>query len=458
MIIKDPVKAVAEWIRCPSVSTDPSYLSGMHQARDYLALLFEQMGLKVSVVETQLHPIILAERSGPEEWPHVVIYGHYDVQPADPFELWTTPPFEPEIRDGRLYGRGAADNKGPFMVHLAAVDRLLSEYPNAPIRITFLVEGEEEIGSPSFPDFIKQYSEQLKADFVLLSDTSSQSPEQICITTGLRGIVCMEMIARGPAMDLHSGVHGGAVVNPIMAIARICASLHDSQGRVQVPHFYDEVMLPSDWEREELNRLNLKASDYESFLGVNALMSVPGFTPFESIRFQPTIEFNGIGGGYQGEGSKTVIPSIASVKISCRLVASQSSAVIRDRVKQFLQAQCPKGITLEFNDQHCGEPYCVIPPDRPNTPVDQNAYLATAFRAADKAIGAEFGLPPMYLREGGSVPIIGTLKTELGLDSVMIGMFTSVDNLHAPNESFHLGMFEKGISVSYRILKAVAGL
>lgn len=450
----DPVKAASDFIRFPSVSTDPAFSAGMEGARDYIAGLLASMGLEVDLLETPLHPLVRARRTGPEEWPHVLIYGHYDVQPADPLELWTTPPFEPEIRDGRLYGRGSADNKGPMLVHIAAAARILEANPDAPIRLTFLIEGEEETGSPSFPGILERYREELKADFVLLSDTLSPSTEQIAITTGLRGLAALEVELTGPRSDLHSGIHGGAVYNPLQALCELLGSLHDSDNRVTVPGFYDDVVPAGDWERAEIARIG-SVEDYASQLGIESFHCVDGISPFEATRLMPTLEFNGITGGYQGKGDKTIVPSRASAKITCRLVANQQEKDILEKVVQTLHERCPKGLRLNIRRGQGGPPYQVVPPDRENTPADQNPQLARAFRAADQAIRDQFPHAPLYLREGGSIPIIGQIKNILGMDSLMIGMFTPEDNLHAPDESFDLKMFERGISASEQMLQSL---
>lgn len=452
----DPIAALKEYIRFPSVSADPAYREGMEGARDHVRFLLEQAGMAVEVVNTPLHPIVLGRREGEPDWPHVIIYGHYDVQPPDPLELWTSPPFDPQVRGNRIYGRGAADNKGPLIVHLAAVTRLLKERPDLPLRITFMIEGEEEIGSPSFGPFLEAYKDRLKADFVLLSDTGSPREDQIVITTGLRGIIALEVEVTGPKSDLHSGVHGGAVLNPIQALCEICASLHTADGRVNVPGFYDAVLDVQPWEREELANLGTSEEEYARFLGVDHFYTSGEFTPFESVRFQPTLEFNGIGGGYQGEGGKTVIPSKARVKISCRLVANQDPEVIREAVLQAIRDRCPKGVTLKVKTSHGGVPYLVVPPGRANTPTDQNAALSRAFSAAEAALTETFGRPPLYLREGGSIPIIADIKRSWGLDSLMIGLFLPEDNLHAPNESFHLGVMERAIEACRTLLTEVA--
>ena len=453
----DPVEKLKEFIRHPSVSTDPKAGAGMRGAQEFVSNLLGSMGFKVEVVPTGLHPIVFAQRGGDPSWPHVVIYGHYDVQPADPLNLWQSPAFEPTIRGNRIYGRGAADNKGPLLTNIAAVARLLEKNPKVPLRITFLVEGEEEMGSPSFPAFLEKFQGRLReADFVFLSDTALPNERQVVITSGLRGLALLDLHVTGPKSDLHSGLHGGVLRNPIQALAEICAGLHTPDGRVNVPGFYDGVLEALPWERAELKKLDADEKSYADFLGIDAFYTPPGFTPFEAIRFQPTLEFNGIGGGYQGEGTKTVIPSQAFVKISCRLVPNQRPDRIKELVIAAIRARAPKGVKLAFVDQHKGEPYVVVPPGRPNTPADQSPVLARAFRAAEKAVTEVWGRPPIYLREGGSVPIIAEIKRVTGLDSIMIGLFLPEDNLHAPNEGFSLEVMRKGIETAERILSAVA--
>ncbi len=453
----DPIEKLKEFIRHPSVSADPSFNAGMKGALEFTTGLLDSIGFKVEVIKTDLHPIVLATRGDNPAWPHVIIYGHYDVQPADPLNLWKSPAFEPEVRGNRLYGRGAADNKGPLMTHISAVARLLERRPDLPLRITFMIEGEEEMGSPSFPKFLEVYSERLKeADFVFLSDTGLPSADQVVITCGLRGLVLCDVVVTGAKSDLHSGLHGGVLRNPIQAVAELCASLHTPDGRVAIDGFYDDVMPVEEWEREQIRKLGADTEEYRNFLGIRAFHTPPGFTPFEATRVLPTLEFNGIGGGYQGEGTKTVIPSKAFVKISCRLVANQKPAKIRELLYGAIHARMPKDVTYEIIDQHEGTPYVVVPPDRANTPKDQSPVLASAFRAADTAIAEVFGKPPLYLREGGSVPIIADIKRVTGLDSVMMGLFLPEDNLHAPNESFNLDVMEKGMRASEKIIESLA--
>jgi acetylornithine deacetylase/succinyl-diaminopimelate desuccinylase-like protein len=453
----DPVEKLKEFIRHPSVSTDPAFAAGMHGAQTFIADLFRSMGFAVEVVTTARHPLVLATRGGDPAWPHIVIYGHYDVQPADPVALWRTPPFEPTIVGNRICGRGAADNKGPLMANIAAVASLLEERPDLPLRITFLVEGEEEMGSPSFPAFLQRYHDRFRdADFVYLSDTALPNEHQVVLTSGLRGLALLDLRVTGPRSDLHSGLHGGVLRNPIQALTEICATLHTPDGRVNVPGFYADVLEVEPWERAELAKLGFEAAAYAEFLGISEFYTPPGYTPAEAIRFLPTLEFNGIGGGYQGEGTKTVIPSQAFVKISCRLVPNQKPEKIKALVMAAIRARVPSGVTVDFVDQHQGEPYVVVPPDRPNTPPDQSPVLARAFRATDRAVSAVWGRPPIYLREGGSVPIIAEIKRVTGLDSIMLGLFLPEDNLHAPNESFNLDVMRKGTETAKRMLAALA--
>jgi acetylornithine deacetylase/succinyl-diaminopimelate desuccinylase-like protein len=457
-MIKDPVEALTEYVRCPSVSADSAYADGLDAARAFAAGQLTALGFEVEIVETPKHPIILAERGGDPSWPCVLIYGHYDVQPADPFDLWESPAFEPRVRNGRIFARGAADNKGPQIVHMTALGRVLEKHPDLPLRIKYLIEGEEEIGSPSFKGFLSKYKDRLEADMVLVSDTGSPSPEQLVITTGLRGLAGFEVKVKGPKSDLHSGVHGGSVMNPLQALMQICSSLHNPDGRVNVPGFYDDVLPVYQWEQDELSRLPTTLDQYQEFLGVPQFHCAEGYNPFEAIRFGPTLEFNGVGGGYQGEGKKTVIPSEAFAKISCRLVPNQRGKEIAELVMQTIRDRCPASVTVEITDPEMGDPYLVVPPGRENTPGDISPFFARAFERAELAIEGAFGTKPIYLREGGSIPIISDLKDVVGLDSLLIGLFTPEDNLHAPNESFHLGILEKAVGAFEVLFTDLAGL
>jgi acetylornithine deacetylase/succinyl-diaminopimelate desuccinylase-like protein len=452
----DPVEKLKEYVRHGSVSADPQFNAGMAGAQQFLKDLLTGIGFKVELVPTALHPVLVAKRGDNPAWPHVIIYGHYDVQPPDPLDKWTTPPFEPTIRGERIYGRGTADNKGPLLVHITAVARLLEKNPNLPLRLTFVVEGEEEIGSKNFKTFLKENKDKLRGDFIYMSDNGILSPDQMIVTVGLRGMLAFEVELTGPSSDLHSGMHGGVLMNPLQALAELCASLHTPDGRVNIPGFYDSAVEPEPWEREQLAKVGLKESEYATFLGIQEFHTPPGYTPFEAIRFLPTLEFNGFSGGYQGEGTKTVIPSKARVKITCRLVPNQTPDNTKDIVFNAIKARCPKGVTMKITPQHNATPYVVIPPDRSNTPRNQSPALAKCFRAVDRAATEVWGKAPIYLREGGSVGLLADLKEVLGLDAVMMGLFLPEDNLHAPNESFHLGVMKKGIETSERVLAELA--
>ncbi len=456
VIMFDPIEVIKELVSQPSVSTDPAYADGMRGTRDILTRLFEEMGLDVEVVSTSRHPVILATRTGPADWPHVVIYGHYDVQPPDPMDEWDSPAFTPTLKGTRLYGRGVADNKGPMMAHITAAAQLLEEAPDLPLRITFLIEGEEEIGSPSLPEVLASHAERLKGDFILLSDTLNPTDDQVAITTGLRGMVSFEVSVDGPNRDVHSGMYGGSIYNPLQALTEICASLHFPDGRINVPGFYDDVIVPEQWEKDEVEKLPVTDEAFIQSIGVDKVFTANNRTAMEAVRYEPTLEFNGIGGGYQGPGDKTIIPKRAFAKITCRLVADQDPEDIQNKVFSAIRERCPDQVKLTITPFHNGHCYSVVPPGKPNTPADQNPHLARAFAACHEAVEAAFGKPPLYTREGGSIPIIGSLNRALGMDCLMLGLGTGENNLHSPNESFDLTMLEKGVAVSQSILKAVA--
>ena len=455
ILLDSPVDALRQYVRFPSVSADQSFADGITGARDFACSRLEELGFAVDLVPTPINPIILATRGDPS-WPRLVIYGHYDVQPPDPLDLWTSEPFDPMERDGRIFGRGAADNKGPQIVHMAALARVLRDNPDYPIHITYLIEGEEEIGSPSFRGFLEEHQDRLKGDLLLVSDTGSPGPDQLVVTTGLRGLTALEVKIFGPKQDLHSGVHGGALLNPLQALMHICSSLHDEEGRVTVPGFYDAVRPPEDWERSELSKLPITENAYSHFLGVSKLFSPPGYSALEGIRFCPTLEFNGVGGGYQGEGSKTVIPAEAFAKITCRLVPDQKSEDIAKKVKLAILNACPAEVRVEVEVKGGGDPYVVIPPGKPGSTGQESELMKKAFDVAEHCIAENFGTSPIFLREGGSIPIIQDLKEVAGLDSLMIGLFTNEDNLHAPDESFHLGIMNNAIDAFEAFFKRLA--
>jgi len=450
--------ALQAYIRFPSISTDSSYREGMDGARTYIASLLADLGFSVETVATEGHPILYAERLVGESCPHIVLYGHYDVQPPDPLELWQSPAFEPVIKGGRIYGRGTADNKGPTLVHVAALVAVLKANPNLPLNITYVIEGEEEIGSPSMPQFFDAYAERLsRADCMLVSDTGSPNTEQIVITTALRGLVELELKLKGPKSDLHSGIHGGAVCNPLHALSEIIASLHHADGSVNIPGFYDGVAKIEDWERDELRHYPMDLSEYQSMLSVPDLHSPRGFSPLEAVRFEPTLEVNGMGGGYQGMGTKTIIPSEAFAKITCRLVSGQDGAHIQELVVAALLERCPSGVEIDVRRGCYANAYAVVPPNKSELGAAMASdQLKSVFRASDNAIRTHFGSAPLYLREGGSIPVIADFKHRAGLDAIMVGLFTPKDNLHAPNESFDLGLMDRAIATFTQIFRTIA--
>ena len=321
--------------------------------------------------------------------------------------------------------------------------KVLSEQPDLALNITYVIEGEEEMGSPSMKKFFDRYADRLsKADMMFVSDTGSPTTDQIVITTALRGLVELEIKVKGPKSDLHSGIYGGAVYNPLHAISEIIASLHNADGSVNVPGFYDGVSKIEAWEREELKGYPMNLSEYQSMLEVPGFYQPRGFSPLEAVRFEPTLEINGMGGGYQGEGTKTIIPSEAFAKITCRLVAGQSGDQVQDYVIKAIEDRCPEGVTLEVRRGCFANAYSIIPPNKSES-VDCTDFLRNAFSVTDSAIKKLFGNSPLYLREGGSIPVIADFKNRAGLEAIMVGLFTPEDNLHAPNESFDIELMNK---------------
>lgn len=455
-MILDPLLVLKDLVRFPSVSADSAFKGGLQDTRDYLEGQLKAIGFAVEVIPTPGNPIILAEHLVAPEAPKVVIYGHYDVQPPDPLDLWESNPFEPEVRGDRVYGRGAADNKGPVSVYLGAISELLEEEPDLRLNLVLLLEGEEEIGSPSFVPVLEKYADRIRGDFVFACDTGSLSRDQLTVTTGLRGISALEVKVEGAKRDFHSGMLGGAILNPIHALADLCHSLHNPDGTINVPGFYDGIEEAEDWEKEELQRTGQSLDDLKAFTGVDEFFPPPGLTALEAPRLAPSLEFNGIGGGYQGEGGKTVIPREAFVKISCRLVAWQDAKRIQRILVQTIQERCPPQVRLSFELEHNGNPYLVVPPGKSNTPKDQNTVLAKAFRANEIHGEAIFGKRPAYLREGGSIPIIGEIKRILGMDTFMVGLYLPEDAMHAPNESFSLTMMSRGKDLLKKVLSDLA--
>jgi acetylornithine deacetylase/succinyl-diaminopimelate desuccinylase-like protein len=375
----------------------------------------------------------------------VLVYGHYDVQPVDPIELWDSPPFQPEVREGRLYARGAADDKGQVHMHLAAVHALLSEQAGLPVNLKFLVEGEEEMGSEHLDEFIDANREMLACDVAVISDTSFFAPGVPSITYGLRGLAYMQIDVAGPSSDLHSGSFGGSIMNPAEAIARIIAQLKDERGRITVPGFYDRVRELTEREREEFRRLPLDEAEHADSLGVPELWGEEGYSTLERVWARPTLEVNGIWGGFTGEGAKTVLPAEAHAKISCRLVPDQDPDETFAQVEAHVQKVCPPGVRVRVVAMHGGKP-ALVPLDHP------------AMAAASRAVERGFGVRPVFIREGGSIPVVATFDQMLGAPTVLMGVGLPDENAHAPNEWLLLENYYNGIKSVAALYEELAGL
>ena len=427
------VRELCDYIRFPSVSAQPQHKKDIAACAEWLERHCLQIGLKTRLCQTKGNPILMAQtpRRGLKGRPHFVVYGHYDVQPAEPFELWTSPPFEPRIAGRMLYARGSSDNKGQNFAHLKAVEAYLKTGTELPCDLTFVIEGEEEVGCENLPPFLKAHRQALRCDAVVVSDTGMPSLKHPALTYALRGITALEIKLHGPSRDLHSGIYGGSVENPAMALCQLLASLRDRNGRIAIPGFYDDVAPLSAYEKKQLARLPYHEKDYKKFLGVPQLFGESGFTPVEQRSARPTLEINGLTSGYQGEGSKTIVPAWASAKLTFRLVPNQTSRTIRKRVAQHLQKSCPPTVRLEIKAGHGGEPYVVSP-------------TSALARAGLRALQAAFGHEPVLLREGGSIPIVTEFKRTLGADTLLLGLALPDANAHSPNESFHLDCFAKG--------------
>lgn len=421
-----------ELLRFPSVSADPKFKADMLKTAQYVADKLKSAGADtVEICSTAGYPIVFGEKIIDRSLPTVLVYGHYDVQPPDPLELWHTPPFEPTIRDEKIYARGSCDDKGQFYMHVKAFE-LMMKINSLPCNIKFMIEGEEEVGSSNLGIFVSQNKERLKADVVLISDTSMIGLENPSLETGLRGLSYVEVEVTGPDRDLHSGVYGGAVGNPATILAKLIASMHDENNHITIPGFYDEVLELSEQERDMLNRAPYSESEYKIDLKVDELWGEKGYTTLERTGIRPTLEVNGIWGGYTGEGAKTVLPSKAYAKISMRLVPNQQSDKITKLFKEYFESIAPKSVKVKVTPHHGGEPVV--------TPTD-----SIAFKAAQKAIFESFGKEPIPTRGGGSIPIVALFEKELGIKTVLMGFGLDSDNLHSPNEKFDLANFYKGI-------------
>ncbi|MBP9210009.1 MAG: dipeptidase [Saprospiraceae bacterium] len=419
-------------LRIPSVSADSARNEDTFRCAEAVKSALLAAGCThAEICKTKGHPIVYAERMVDPKLPTVLTYGHYDVQPPDPLDLWTSGPFDPVVRDGKIYARGACDDKGQVMMHVKALECMV-QTQSLPCNVKFMIEGEEEVGSSNLGKFLKANKDKLKADIVLVSDTSMISMEHPSIETGLRGLAYMEVELTGPNRDLHSGVYGGAVANPITILAKMIASLHDKQNRVKVRGFYRDVVDLSPAERKALNDAPFDEAAYKKDLDVDALWGEEGYTTLERTGVRPTLELNGIWGGYTGEGAKTVLPSKAYAKISMRLVPNQDSRKIARQFTKHFERIAPPGVRVKVTELHGGEPVV--------TPTDGKAYQAAA-----KAIETTFGKKPIPTRGGGSIPIVALFEKVLGLKTVLMGFGLDSDNIHSPNEHYGLLNYYKGI-------------
>jgi acetylornithine deacetylase/succinyl-diaminopimelate desuccinylase-like protein len=419
-------------LRIPSVSADSKFKQDVRRAAEFVRDRLTDAGLDgAEIIETAGHPIVFAQKLIDPALPTVLVYGHYDVQPADPYDLWHTPPFEPTIRNERIYARGACDDKGQFYMHIKALEAMLATGTLA-CNVKVMIEGEEEVGSDHLGTFVAENRDKLAADVILISDTSIISNDTPSVESGLRGLSYVEVTVTGPNRDLHSGVYGGGVANPANVLARMIASLHDEQGRITIPGFYDDVMELSDSERAELAKAPFDLIEYKRDLGIQDVAGEAGYSTNERTSIRPTLDVNGIWGGYTGEGAKTVLPSKASAKISMRLVPNQHPDVVTELFSRHFKAIAPASVQVTVTPHHGGLPYV--------TPTD-----SVEFEAASRAFELAWGKKPIPTRGGGSIPIVALFEKELGIKSILMGFGLDIDALHSPNESYGLFNFYKGI-------------
>lgn len=428
-----------EFLRIASVSTDPAYGKDVLHCSRYLASHLRHAGLEVKVFETPGNPILLADTPAVPGAPTVLYYGHYDVQPVDPLELWESPPFAAELRGGNLYARGASDDKGPVFAHIKGVEAFLRTRGTLPVNFRFFLEGEEEVGSAHLDPFISSHRDLLQADVAVISDTTQLAPGVPAITYGLRGLAYLEINVQGPGQDLHSGIFGGTVPNPAGTLIDVLSRLKDRHGVIQIPHFYDRVRPLAPWEREMYDSLPFDPEAYRRLTGVRRIRTEGGFTPLECRWARPTLDINGIFGGYAGPGAKTIIPARAGAKVSMRLVPDQDPEEIADLFTRHVLSLFPEDVTVEIQNLHGGKPVLV----------DVNS---SWMRAAKAAMEAGFGKPPVLIREGGSIPVVATFQEVLGMESLLLCFGSPDDRVHSPNEKFCLEDFYRGIRTSVHLI------
>jgi acetylornithine deacetylase/succinyl-diaminopimelate desuccinylase-like protein len=444
--LAERMQRYADFLAIPSVSAIPEHAADCRKAAEWLAAELRRIGAqRVEVSETGGHPMVVGERIEDPNLPTIVVYGHYDVQPGDPLDLWKTSPFEPIVRDGRMLGRGSADDKGQILIHLAALEALLSTRGKLPVNVKYLFEGEEESSSVNLERWMAANPERCSGDAVIISDSGFFDGNRPALTVGLRGITYMQVDVRNSDVDLHSGSYGGAVINPANALASMIASLHDENRHVTVPGFYDDVVELTPDDRAALAALPFDEANFLAGIDAKATQGEAGFSTVERRGARPTLDVNGIWGGFTGDGSKTIIPAHAHAKISCRLVTAQDPARIALQVEAALKAAAPRGLQVEVQNLGNGYPFL--------TPLG-DPYLS----AAANALKETFGADPLYIREGGSIPIAALFQRELSLPVVLLGFTPPDDNAHAPNESMDLGNFEGGIRTVIRALDAIAAL
>jgi acetylornithine deacetylase/succinyl-diaminopimelate desuccinylase-like protein len=438
------VSQLTEFLKIKSISTSPENKGDMQTCAKFVADKLKEAGInKVQIFKTEGHPIVYGEWLGAPGKPTVLVYGHYDVQPVDPIDLWNSPPFEPVIKDGKIFARGATDDKGQLFVHIKSVEAYFKSVGSLPLNIKFLIEGEEEIGSPHLEPFIKANKDLLKCDSVLISDTSLFAPGQPTITYGLRGLSYLEVEVTGPNRDLHSGSYGGSVANPINVLASMISKLHDKNGRITIPGFYDDVLQLTKQERANFKKLTFSEKKYAADLKVAELAGEKGFTTLERVWARPTLDCNGIFGGFTGAGAKTIIPSKATAKISMRLVPNQEPKKAAKLFESYFKKLAPKSVKVKVTDLHGGFPVL--------TPLNHKATIA-----ASKAMESAFGKKTVYMREGGSIPVVATFGKILKAPTVLMGLGLNSENLHSPNEHFNLKHFHLGIKSSAYFLNFFA--
>ncbi len=433
-----------ELLRIPSVSADPARRPDLVAAARWVADRFRDLGMATEIVPTGGPPLVFAQGAELPGAPTALVYGHYDVQPPEPLELWESPPFEPTRRGGAMYARGATDDKGQMLTHLFGAEAWLKTEGRLPVNLKFIIEGEEEVGSEHLTKYIEANTDRLACDCVVISDGAQFAPGQPAICYGLRGIAFYELRLRGPNRDLHSGSFGGTVTNPANALAQMLAALVDERGRVAIPGFYDDVVPLGEEERGQLAALPFDEGAYLQGVGVDAAWGEAGFTTLERRWARPTFDVNGLWSGYQGEGAKTVLPAEAGAKFSFRLVPHQNPEKITAALRRRLEGLCPPGIAMELKDFH-GAPGVLVPTDSPHV------------QAAARAIEKAFGRAPVYTREGGSIPIVSTFSRALGAVTLLIGWGQDDDNTHSPNERFLVADFHRGIHASAHLWGELAG-